>query len=782
MGGPHGRDHNDGVNSPMQPRPPAASPPPMTATRLRLCGRVQGVGFRPFVLRLARRLDIAGSVQNLRGEVEIIAEGAHRAVESLAADLIALAPPLAAPRIVSRETIPPAGRSGFAILQSSAAAAANISVPPDAFTCDECLSELARPCDRRHGYPFINCTQCGPRYTLIEALPYDRANTTMAGFPLCAQCRAEYETPVDRRFHAEPLACPACGPRLTFEQPGHATISQTKEALLRAVELLKAGAVLAVKGIGGYHLMCDARNAAAVATLRQRKRRPGKPLAVMFPQTGADGLHAVRQHVNLDAAAEHALLSAVRPIVLARRRHDALAAAVAPGLDEIGVLLPYSPLHHLLLDAVGAPLVATSGNVSGEPVLCDNDEARLRLAAVADAFLHHDRRIARPADDSVVRIMRGRARVLRLGRGLAPCELALPWRLPEPLLAVGGHLKTTVALAWNERAVISPHIGDMGTVRSEHVFDQVAADLQRLYGVQAKAIVCDAHPAYATTRWARNCGLPVTTVLHHHAHAAALAGEHDVAEPALVFTWDGTGLGGDGTLWGGETFLGTPGDWRRVASLRPFRLPGGDRSGRAPWRSAAALCWEAGISWPGGDAHALAEHAWRRNVNSPTSSAAGRLFDAAAALILGAHETTFEGEGPMLLEACIDTDALAGEALPLHEDGAQLLRIDWAPLLGALMNQQASSAARAGLVHASLARTIAEVALRVRRTHVFKAVGLTGGVFQNRVLTELAGAGLERAGFDVWLSERVPCNDGGLSFGQLVEAGACARRRSQSAP
>ncbi len=473
--------------------------------------------------------------------------------------------------------MPPA-EPGFHIASSSAALHPQISVPPDFFCCPDCLAELARPGDRRHRYAFINCTQCGPRYTLIEALPYDRPNTTMRAFPLCDACRREYEDPLDRRFHAEPVACPVCGPHLRSLPRRHERDRRavTKRALAAAVAVLRAGHVLAVKGIGGYHLMCDARSEAAVARLRERKHRPDKPLAVMYPWRGHDGLDVVRDGFDLEPAAREALLDPARSIVLLRSRaRTGLASNIAPGLDEVGVFLPYSPLHQLLLDGFGGPLVATSGNVSGEPVLTSATEAQERLAQVADAFLHHDRPIARPADDSVVRIIAGRARPIRLGRGIAPLELELPRPVPQPVLAVGGHLKTTVALAWDRRIVVSPHIGDMGTLRSEQVFAQVAADLQRLYDVRAEVVLSDAHPDYATTRWARTSGLAHRLVQHHRAHASALVTEHGRADaPAIVFAWDGVGLGDDGTLWGGETFFGTPGHWQRArAACGPSVFP-----------------------------------------------------------------------------------------------------------------------------------------------------------------------------------------------------------------
>lgn len=773
-----------------KPLPPLQSAEPVGAAlfdseriarRLRLAGHVQGVGFRPFVYRLARDLGLSGTVQNLQGEVDILIDGPRAPVERFCREVITRAPPLARPRLIGARDAAPGPDREFEILGSEADEGVNVFVPPDSFTCEECLAELIDPRSRRHRYPFINCTQCGPRYTLIETLPYDRPNTTMAAFSLCEACQAEYLDPLDRRFHAEPVACAMCGPVVWLEESapgpgaGSADSARGEPALARAVEVLLAGGTVAVKGVGGYHLLCDATSNEAVARLRARKRRPDKPLAVMFPQSGVQGLERVRVEVELDEEVARLLLSPARPIVLARRRSETtLAPLIAPGLAEIGVFLPYSPLHHLLLGDIARPLVATSGNLSGEPVISDEACARKHLAPMVDACLHHDRPIARPADDSVMRCTRGRPRVLRLGRGLAPRELTLPWRLDHPVLATGGHLKTTIALAWEDRVVISPHVGDMGTARSLRVFAQVAEDLQCLYGVRAAEVICDAHPDYASTRWAQQCGLPVTRVLHHHAHASAVAGEYDPqSAPMLVFTWDGAGFGEDGSLWGGETFLGAPGAWRRVASLRPFRLPGGELAARAPWRCAAALCWEIGSEPSGPQVNAAVRAAWNADVNCPRTSSIGRLFDAAAALVLGLRETSYEGQAPMQLEAVARGKRAAVSPvcmpLPLREDAGGLMRLDWAPLILSLLQTGRSVASRAAMVHGVLAASILEVARTQRGASGVNRVGLTGGVFQNEHLTELAIDLLEAEGFGVCLAAQVPCNDGGLSYGQVIE-------------
>lgn len=737
--------------------------------RLTITGQVQGVGFRPFVYRIARRFALHGWVQNRQGQVVIQVTGPEQGIESFVHALTAEAPPLARPILESRQQVESEPYDDFQIRSSCDSGLTDIHVPPDQFTCDDCLRELNTPSDRRYRYPFINCTQCGPRYTLIEKLPYDRPNTSMAGFPLCSTCRSEYENPLDRRFHAEPVACPDCGPQLHFKSE-KGEIANTPLALNACVEALRNGSIVAVKGIGGYHLLCDARNSEAIERLRQRKHRPHKPLAVMFPATNDDGLSTVREELDPGTEEGRMLANPARPIVLCRKHHNStLAEAIAPGLNVVGAMLPYSPLHHLLLNDFGGPLVATSGNISGEPVLADNAEAEKRLAQVADAFLHHDRPILRPADDALYRVIGKRARPLRLGRGIAPLELVLPFGLSAPTLAVGGQMKNSVALAWENRVIISPHIGDLDSPRSLRVFEQVIADLQHLYGIKVERLVCDSHPNYAASHWARQQEMTLTEVFHHHAHASGLYGEHAGEGEWLVFTWDGVGYGDDGTLWGGEALFGHPGNWQRFASLRPFRLPGGEKAGREPWRSALACCWEAGVDWPDApDGHDLLQQAWEKDINSPQTTAAGRLFDAASALLGLCQHASFEGQGPMWLEAVSNTqgDAIG---LPLNKDNNGLWITDWSPLLPHLMDNTTTILERAGLFHTSLADTILRQARMAREQFGIADVGLSGGVFQNRLLCELAVAKLQLHGFTVHMNESVPTNDGGLCYGQIIE-------------
>lgn len=738
--------------------------------KLLVGGQVQGVGFRPFVYRLATDLGLTGWVRNTSGRVEILIQGEPERMREFTSRLVGQAPPLAVPELGRTSELVHGKLRDFVIADSRGSGERDVHVPPDHFACEKCQAEMRDAGDRRYRYPFINCTQCGPRYTIIDRLPYDRPHTSMSGFRMCPQCYSEYTHPLDRRFHAEPIACPVCGPSVQFKN-GQCELTEGETALAQTLAVLRSGGTVAVRGIGGYHLMCDAANEGAVRLLRERKHRPHKPLAVMLPQTGTDGCDAVRR-VAVASERELALLrDPRRPIVLCRARADnGLAPSIAPGLEELGLFLPYSPLHHLILDAFGGPLVATSGNISGEPVLTEPSDAQRRLGVVADAFLHHNRPIRRPADDSLVRLIADRGRPLRIGRGMAPLELALSVDLAEPVLAVGGHMKNTVALAWRKRVVVSPHIGELDSPRSLAVFAQVIEDLQRLYGARAKHIVCDAHPSYASSRWARSQSLPITEVYHHHAHASAVCGEFNIGDDILVFAWDGTGYGEDGSIWGGEGLYGRPGAWQRVTSLRPFRLPGGDKASREPWRSAAALCWETGRELKHAPAGAeLALQAWQRKINSPVSTAVGRLFDAAASLLGLCQYASFEAQGPMMLEAMMPECDLRAPPLPLFVNKAGVLCADWQALLTMLLDSEEDVVERACRFHGAMAQTLCALAVHVRAQTGVTTIGLSGGVFQNRRLTEAVDRLLHEKGFTVLIPAQVPSNDAGISYGQIID-------------
>lgn len=734
------------------------------ARLLVLSGHVQGVGFRPFVYRLARQYDIHGWVENWMGQVAIHAEGNADYLQAFQSSLIKQAPPHATPILAESRIVSCQRFSGFSIRRSKEQTPNAIRLVTDLPVCDDCLKELDDPADRRYRYPFINCTQCGPRYTLIRQLPYDRANTTMADFPLCPQCQREYDDVLDRRYHAEPVACPQCGPALTFNRRGN-TITRNEQALQACVDALERGEIVAVKGIGGYHLMVDACNDAAVQRLRERKQRPHKPLAVMLTQ------QQLPDHVAVDDEQRALLTGVIRPIVLLPQKSASeLSRHIAPQLQEVGVMLPYSPLHYLLLREFGRPLVATSANISGEPVLTDNDAVNKRLPRVTDAVLHHDRSIQRPADDPVYRIINSKPLPLRLGRGNAPLEIKLPFHIDVPTLAVGGHMKNTIALSWQDNIVISPHIGDLDSLRSRHVFEQVIDDLQTLYRVKAQRVVCDAHPGYSSTAWAKSSGLQWHSVYHHHAHAACLAGEYPEEPTWLVFTWDGTGYGVDKTIWGGEALLGNSGSWRQVASWRRFYLPGGERAARQPWRSAAAVCWEANHHWqPAISDSDLAHQAWQKKINCPATSSVGRLFDAAASLIGLVDEVSYEGQAPMWLEALAQRGKAEALSLEMDRDDQGVWRADWEWLLEVLQDDKTSQSDRARCFHETLGLTLLHQALQVREEHGDFAVGLSGGVFQNQLLTELVVRLLRQHGFRCYMPERVPVNDGGLGYGQIVE-------------
>ncbi|PRY71790.1 carbamoyltransferase HypF [Halomonas ventosae] len=804
-------DAAPGETAPIE-RAPIERAPDQEARRWVLAGVVQGVGFRPFVQRLASRLDLAGQVRNSGGKVVIEAQGSAEGLAAFERALIEEAPRRASPRIARRETLegeqipsfetrPSAARPSaarpFVIQQSDdqGEQAGPVHLPLDTPVCPDCLAEMHDPRDRHYRYPFTHCDQCGPRYSVIERLPYDRARTSLAAFPLCPACRREYADPENRRFHAQSIGCPQCGPRLTFVEgvvegfvegvvEGERTLTDPEEALAGAIAALDAGRIVAVKGVGGYHLMADAGCPAAVATLRERKHRPHKPLAVMFPWHGEDSLDTVREHARLDPVSAEALRADERPVVLVPLLPGhGLADGIAPGLDEVGVLQPYAPLHHLLLEALGRPLVATSANLAGEPIITDPEVAEARLARVADAFLHHDRPILHPVDDGVRRPIAGRARPLRPGRGSSPLELELPWRLPRAVLAVGAQQKSTVCLAWEARLVLSPHIGELSALRTQQAFARQIETLAGLYGVRPELVLHDAHRGYHSTRWARDSGLACREVAHHHAHAAALCGEHGrFREPTLVFTWDGTGLGPDGTLWGGEALLGRPGHWQHHASFAPFALPGGEAAIREPWRLATTLGWQSGLEEPvvegTGEELALLRAAWKRRLNAPACSAVGRLFDAAAALLVPIPRVSHEAQAAMRLEALAEDDGEPLE-LPHRRDPDGVLRCDWRPLIRHLHDARLAPERRAADFHATLVRVLRRQAGAARDATGVETLGLTGGVFQNRRLTEAAVAALEEDGFRVLLHERLPCNDAAISVGQVMECLARLSRQEE---
>ncbi len=704
-------------------------------------GTVQGVGFRPFVYRLARRHRLRGWVRNSSGEVEIEVEGGPLAIQRFVRELREEAPPLATiAAIETAERRPGGAEHGFEIIESRRRPGEYQPVSPDAATCADCLRELFDPNDRRYRYPFINCTNCGPRFTIIEALPYDRPATTMRGFQMCEACRAEYDDPEDRRFHAQPVACGDCGPRLSLP-------------LEEAVAALRLGQVVAVKGLGGYQLACDAGDEAAVSRLRERKRRPSKPFAVML---------ADPERYCYVSEPEWALLRGpAAPIVLLRYR-GGLAPSIAPGLRELGAMLPYTPLHHLLLHDFGGPLVMTSGNLSEEPIARDDAEARARLAPIADLFLAHDRPIAARYDDSVVRWAAGAPRVVRRARGLAPAPIELP--NGPPLVATGAHLKATFSAARDGQAFVGPHIGDLEHLLSVQSFEEARKRYQDLFKVEPEQVACDLHPDYASTRIAErlaSSGEPIR-VQHHHAHMASVIAEHGLSGPVTGVVMDGVGLGTDGTVWGGEVLVGDGSGFERALHLAEVPLPGGDLCAREGWRMAVAY----GLAEPTAGIDAVRWQLVRRlaaSQRAPRTTSAGRLFDAVASLLEICQVSTYEGEAAARLEAAADP-AVDGWIDVRLEENVRLFK--------EVARRRASEPASrlAAVFHNSLARAIVDACRRVG----LETVVLSGGCFQNRRLLESCFEMLLAAGLRPYSNERVPANDGGLSLGQAMVA-LCSR-------
>ena len=758
--------------------------------RITVEGIVQGVGFRPFVHRLATELDLAGQVHNFTGGVEVDVEGPPRACHSFAERLVSDAPPIAVIEHSEVEQLPLAGLTGFTITPSRSIDEGVIYVSPEVATCEDCLRELADPNDRRYLHPFINCTNCGPRYTIIASMPYDRPATSMAPFPMCPDCDREYHDIADRRYHAQPVACPACGPRL-WVQVGAERI-EGHDAITTAQDILAEGGIVAIKGLGGFHLACDATNDAAVAELRTRKHREEKPLAVMVPD-----VETARELAEFSDAALELLQSVRTPIVLARKSEpERLAHFVAPDSADYGIMLPYTPVHHLLLrrgerlaERAFTALVMTSGNLSDEPLCTDNQEALERLGHIADAFVLHDRDILVGVDDSVVRDSAEGPIILRRARGFVPFPIRLHREL-RPILAVGGNMKNTVCLSVGRNAFISQHLGDLEDASALEFFRRAAEHLVDIFQTQPEAIACDLHPDYLSTRhalaMARERDIPLLQAQHHHAHIVACMAEHGIDERVLGIACDGAGLGDDGTIWGCELLLSDYARYERIGHLRSVPLPGGDAAVRSPSRVAMAWLWQVygdeadeiigrlytpdiADGWP------LIRQMIERGLNCPVASSAGRLFDAVSSILGICQTATYEGQPAIMLEGAAEA---VGNADLEFSSSVPGLTMDPAPLLRLIVQRRLegeSARTLAGLFHAGFAQMLRQAAVAACRAEGVDTVALSGGTFANRILVERLTAGLREDGLRVLLHRAVPPGDGCLSLGQAVVADAVLR-------
>lgn len=760
-------------------------------------GAVQGVGFRPFLYRLATELGLNGWTSNSAQGLQVEVEGPRPALEAFLRRLPAEKPPRSFIQGMEISWLDAVGWREFEIRASDSGGQKTAFVLPDIATCPDCLHEIFDPANRRHGYPFTNCTNCGPRFTIIESLPYDRANTSMKGFQMCPLCQAEYDDPANRRFHAQPNACPACGPSLELrDRQGanvlrHDAAANPRSLLAATAAAIQAGKIIALKGLGGFHLVVDAGNDSAVQRLRALKHREEKPFALMFPS-----LAAVQDTCVVSELEARLLSSPEAPIVLLRHKPGgtAVAPSVAPHNPYLGVMLPYTPLHHILLAMLKGPVVATSGNLSDEPICIDETEALSRLGGIADLFLIHNRPIVRHVDDSIARVLLGRELVLRRARGYAPLPFALPRAdsSSPSVLAVGAHLKNSVALSVGPQAFVSQHIGDLETEPAFEAFRRVVADLQRLFDAKPSVVAADAHPDYLSTQFARQLAPNPVHVQHHVAHALACMAENEIAPPALAVSWDGTGYGLDGTVWGGEFFRITDSTEERFARLRPFRLPGGNAAVKEPRRTAVGLLFELFgervleqkdlspvAAFTTAEAAAL-KTMLSRGVNSPFTSSVGRLFDAVAALAGLHQQIRFEGQAAMELEFALNgTQTEDSYPLELRRDpqaSPELLMLDWEPLVVAIL-QDLKSGAALPQISIKFHNALAESIVRVARRAGLDRVVLTGGCFQNAYLAEQAVGRLKAAGFRPYWHQRVPPNDGGVALGQVV---AAFRRLRQS--
>jgi hydrogenase maturation protein HypF len=757
----------------------------MHGLQIHITGIVQGVGFRPFVYNLARRLNLNGWVRNTSAGVDIEVDGEQDVLDVFVNALRDESPPLSRIDELTASFRPANGFTSFDIVHSEVVEGAFQPISPDVAICDDCLRELFDPSDRRYRYPFINCTNCGPRFTIIKDIPYDRPKTTMAGFKLCPDCEREYTDPTNRRFHAQPVACPVCGPKVTFERLNVGTMANSEDAIQETRKALANGEIVAVKGLGGFHLACDATNAKSVTELRSRKLRVDKPFALMMPD-----LEMVEKHCMVNDEERQLLTSTARPIVLLKRKSESnIIKEVAPHQDWIGVMLPYTPLHYLLLEKTqGFPeaLVMTSGNLSEEPIATDNNEARERLSKLADAFLMHDRDIHIRCDDSVVRAFQHvNVDPIRRSRGYSPFPVKLPFDAPQ-LLAAGSELKNTFCITNGNYAFLSHHIGDMENYETLRSFEQGVEHFERLFRVKPEAIAYDTHPNYLATRYAleraEREGLPTVAVQHHHAHVAACMAEHGLNEPVIGASFDGTGYGEDGAIWGGEFLVGDYKSYQRAAHLEYFPLPGGDAAIKRPARTALALLWSLGLDWDENlapikefcteDLVTLRVQLEKR-INTPMTSSMGRLFDAVSALAGARQKVNYEGQAAIEFEALADEAEAEIYSFELNQNQVRVRGVVEALVKDVMAGVPIEKIS--GRFHNGLAESVREMVSKISAETGIRAVVLSGGVWQNLTLLRRTSSLLQKDGFVVYIHREVPTNDGGLSLGQAAIAAARLR-------
>ncbi|WP_457567303.1 carbamoyltransferase HypF [Desulfurobacterium sp.] len=735
-------------------------------------GTVQGVGFRPFVYRLATSLNLKGYVLNDTTGVIIEVEGTKDNVQDFLLRIEKEKPSISKIYSMEYKILEDAGYKTFEIKKSTESGKVEVLVLPDLATCEECIKEMENPQDRRYRYPFINCTNCGPRYTIIEKLPYDRKNTTMKLFKMCPECEREYNDPADRRFHAQPNACPVCGPHVWLADKNGKLIAKKDEAIKLTVKLIKEGKILAVKGLGGFHLVCDASNEETVKKLRERKNREEKPFAVMFPD-----IESVKKEAIVSPLEERALLSIERPIVVLKKSDNyTLAPSVAPSNSTVGAFLPYTPLHHLILKELNKPVIATSANVTDDPIVKDNEEAIERLSKIADFLLLHNRPIKRRCDDSVIRIVAGKPSPLRRSRGFAPLPVKLPFKLKKTVLALGPFMKNTIALGIDDKVFISQHIGDLETPLAVEFYEETIEDFLSLFNVNPEIVVCDKHPLYYSTKYGeRKFKEKLVKVQHHFSHLLSCLAENEAKpeDTVIGFSFDGTGYGDDGTIWGGEVLLLNFYGYERKFHLKQFRLPGGEKAVKEPYRVAISLCKEAGIKPPEHLADekttAFIAKMIEKGINSPISSSMGRLFDGVAALIGIKSHVSYHAQAAILLEQ----EAIKSDTKDSYTFAVENATIDWTPVVKEIVRDHARGTPTpviARKFHNAVAKAILKTAELLRKTGTSK-VALSGGVFQNGLLTETVVPLLKEHGFTVYTHQIVPPNDGGISLGQVIAGG-----------